>query len=350
MDFVKAQELIIETTARDGECLVLFRCGPEFGPFQFQIQILEGDNLDHMDRETTNVRRKGNEITQGVEINAYGKPIAYHVFKYNPNDERHPQERQRIPAEDIIHLYNVERPGRRRGFSWLASAMITLHHINKYREAELEYARIACAKQVFYKMAAADGFIGDEEIDAMQNVSREMPPGAMDMLPPGVDIASVDWESPNSNLAEFQKPVLRGVAASLGVSYHAFASDLESVNYSSARFGARADHHQYQSLQNWFVNNCLSRIYHEWLKVQLMSTNILPQLSTTPYDKCCKVKWTPRGWESIDPQKDSRANIANLAARLTTRTQICQKNRQRACMVLVHNSQEWLPRFSRTTH
>ena len=74
------QRLALRSTARDGDCIIRMlrnRNG-------FQLQLLEGDRLDlgFNDEKLKN----GNEVRMGVELDRFGKPVAYHLLDRHPSD------------------------------------------------------------------------------------------------------------------------------------------------------------------------------------------------------------------------------------------------------------------------
>lgn len=328
MNFVKAQEVVLETVARDGECLVWLRRGAEFGDFSFQIQILDPSHLDENFYSTT---PDGNTVFQGVELNPFGKPIAYYLWEVNPDDTslltaQRSNKRIRVAATDLLHIFDPEQASQVRGYSWLAPCMVSLNHIAKYRESELIAARTAAEKRFYFKQEDNVGFQGDDEPDDAGNVTFESNPGAFEILPKGWDVKTVDWNSPNQGLAEFQKVILRSVAASLGVSYNSLASDLESVNYSSARFGSLEDQNSYRSLQNFFINAFVRPVFSEWLKIQLLTNTSGLNIPFNKFNKFNNVRYIAKTWQSIDRTKDSRADAEELANSLTSWSDVIQKS------------------------
>lgn len=326
MDFKKVQELVLESVARDGEALVWFRKGAQFGSFAFQLQLLDADHLDH---NYNNVTADGNSVVQGVELNSYGKPIALWIWQNNPSEsfyalQQPNNQRIRVPTTELRLIFDPERASQVRGIPWLTTAMLGLEHIAKFREATLISARLGAAKQLYYTQSDEPAF-DDEEQDDLGNITLEANPGAHEILPKGWDIKSVDFTAPTDKLGDFQKHVLRGVAASLGVSYNSLAADLESVNYSSARFGGLEDQALYRSLQQWFINIFVKPVYEEWLKIQLLTNNWGLNIPSSKLSKFCSVNYRPRSYQSIDPLKDTNADISLIKAGLTSYTDVIAK-------------------------
>lgn len=324
-NWTKIQELVIETVGRDGEALVWFRRGPQFGPYAFQLQLLD---IDHLDVNFNSQATNGNRIVQSVELDSYDRPVAYWVWRHNPADTLIPgtvNSRVRIPVEDLKHIYDPERASQVRGFPWMAPGMTALQHLVKFRESTLISARLSANKQVFYSQGEETSF-DDADIDDLGNVAFESKPGTHEILPRGWQVHKMDFAAPTEELGNFQKNILRGVAAGLGVSYHALASDMESVNYSSARFGAMDDQAMYRSIQHWFINVLIRPVFEEWLKMQLLSNNWGLNLPLGRFEKFSNAQYRPRSWSSVDPVKDINADRLALEAGLTSWSDVIAKS------------------------
>lgn len=328
VDFRKAQELIIEAVARDGEALVVLRRGAEFGAYNFQLQILDADHLD----ETFNtVLTNGNTVVQGVELNGYGKPVAYWIWRNNPADQgaygvSRVNERVRFEAKDILHIYDPERASQVRGFPWLTAALLPLHQIEQFNNSVAINARIAANKQIYYKQG--DAAVVDEAgyaADDLGNVSFESKPGTQEILPFGWDVVQSDWKTPTDTVESYQKAVLRGAAVGLGINYNSLAGDMSDVNYSSARFAGLEDQAQYRSMQYWFIAAFVRPVYEAWLEMQLLTNSWGLNIPLDKFSKFANVNYRPRSYQSVDPVKDINADIAALRNNLTSYTAVIEK-------------------------
>jgi lambda family phage portal protein len=333
-DLIKIQEMVLQSAAIDGEALIIIHRGDEFGKYRIQFEVNSIDILSDYNR----VAENGNLIYQGIEINEFSRPVAYWLRKRDLND---PAQRImpdsstnviRVPAEDVIHLYDVAYPKQIRGIPWLVTALLPLHHVSQLVSTELTMARLAATKRVVYTVEPdAESYQANpDDMDQFYNVNDQLDAASIEVLQPGMDVKSIDWQTPNTGLAEFRKVVLRDVASGTGVSYNTIANDLESVNYSSARFGALEQRTTFQAKQRWFGNAFIRRIYVEWLEVQLMYNSITLPSGATPfgidkYDKFNDIKLTYKGWTSVDPLKDANASKAQLANMTTTFSEICSQ-------------------------
>jgi lambda family phage portal protein len=310
LSFVDAQRLVIETLARDGEVLVrLIRGAPNND--RFAIQFLEADLLD----EELNIKLdNGNAVRMGVEVDEFGRSVAYHLLREHPGDHEfsngYSRKHTRVPAAELLHIFQAERPHQTRGAPPMAVAIDALKMLHGYREAELVAARVAASKMGFITTPDGDGYIGDDMEDSHTPIMSASP-GSFEQLAAGQSITMFDPTHPTTAFGEFHKAVLRGIASSLGVSYAALASDLESVNYSSIRQGALDERDNYRTLQAFLITHFIEPVFQSWL-TSAMTSGTLP-LPMTRYEKfSTSIIYRPRGFSWIDPVKEINAQVTGI--------------------------------------
>jgi len=316
--FTDIQKMAIGTMAEDGEVLIRKIQGYENG-FGFALQLIEAD---HLDEQYTD---KDQNILMGIEYDKWNKPIAYHLHKTHPGNQtlgHTDTTRERVPAEEIIHLFMPLRISATRGIPWMHSAMTRMKMINGYEEAELVGARLGASKAGFYTRNQADGeYTADSEIDGTP--VNEVTPGEFEVLPQGWDFKSYDPQHPNAAFKDFMKVVLRGVSSGLDVSYSTLANDLESVNFSSMRSGILEEREVWKDLQKWLGEHLLDDVFAAWLEMALL-TKTLP-LPFFKYEKFNNPTWLYRGFSWVDPLKDMQSNILAVKEGLKTHTQIANE-------------------------
>lgn len=221
------QALIWGTVVSDGECLVRIHADALVeGALPLQLEVLEPDYLD---AGKVGFLAGGGDIRQGIEYDAAGRRVAYWLFPAHPGSDW-PADRGaavslRVPADEVLHIYRVDRPGQERGVTWLAPVMLRLQDLADHEDAQLMRQKIAACfaafriggdKQVALPDEIAPGMVYD--LGDAEDVRFPVPPG----------VEAYD---------EFTRSVLRSIAAGLGVSYEALTGDLAQVNFSSARMG-----------------------------------------------------------------------------------------------------------------
>lgn len=311
--------LACRAVARDGEILIR-KIRTREG---LKLQVIEADLLD---TDAHFIHSNGNDVRFGVEMNRDRRVVAYHLLSYHPGDvdfqSRTDRNRQRIPAEDIHHLYISERPDQTRGLPWLSASMQRLKMLDGYAEAELVAARTGAAKMGFLTKNTPDGW--DGEIDDDGNLAMDASPGTIEELPTGVDFKSWDSDHPNSGYGDYVKSMLRGVATSLGISYNTLSSDLEGVNYSSIRAGLLEEREVWKGVQRYFIEHFCEPVFTEWLTIELLSNRL-----GLPFSKMRKFnvpEFQGRRWGWVDPKKDMEAAILAIRSGQKSLRQIVSEN------------------------
>lgn len=315
--------LVLETWMVDGEAFI--RHLPGFGnEYGYAIQLLDPDLLD----DSFNVlpSRGQNEIRMGVEIDHWGRAIAYHFWPRHPSDRLVLKERVRIPASDIEHIYTQLRPGQTRGLPAATPVLLMSWMLDGFTEAEVMAARIgASGGGGFFWMSAEDAnLIGvpvPTDEDLKKPLEFEAEPGTSRQLPPGWQHKDWDPAHPNTRFAEFQKAILRVIARGMGVSYATLSGDFSDSNYSSSRMGMLQERDKFRSDQRSLGMRLCSPVYRNFLRYASLAGAV--QLPYPELARCSGHEWEYRGWPNIDPKNDIDADAKAIALRVKSRQQIC---------------------------
>lgn len=319
--FNDIERLLIRSVAESGEVFVRLVRQP-FGrsKIPFSLEILEADLLDedHSGRAVN-----GNEVRMGVEVDSWGRPVAYHFHQKHPGDY-HFQVKQvsgrttvRIPAEEIIALQLFERPGQTRAVPWLASSIIRLHHIGGYEEAEVIAARASASLMGFIE--TPEGELLGDDVYGVDRVT-EFEPGVFKKLAPGERVQVPDLHRTGGEFDPFLRAMLRGVAAGAGTSYATISRDYSQSNFSSSRMDLLNERDNWRVLQRWMIRNFHEPVFAAWLDMAVLSGVLkLPGYELDP-ERYQMVKFMPRGWAWIDPQREVSAAKDAILGGLSTLT------------------------------
>lgn len=319
MSFRAVQALALRTTAMDGESFIRKVKGFN-NDWGFALQLIDADQVDHLfsraakPAQLLNVNAVAgtadqNEIRLGVEVDGWGKPTAYYVNPGHPSDFGGSLLRQRIPADQIVHLFDPYRCNQTRGLTWFHPVMVALKMLHGYTETELVAARVAAAKMGFLFYTDASAY---DAPNPDQPLRMEANPGVLEKLPPGLDFKPWDPQHPSNAYENFVKTNLRNVASGLGTSYNSLANDLVGVNYSSLRSGLLIERDLWSVVQQWFVEDFLQPIFDDWLSMSLLTGELV--LDSRDPARFRDGVWLSRGWAWVDPLKDSQAAIIDVAA------------------------------------
>lgn len=327
LSFFDVQRMFIETVARDGEGLAR-KVYSNAGPFGFKLQLLDTDRLDTDHNETL---ANNNVIKMGVETTPFGQPVAYWLRVTHPGESplytySGTKKYERVPADQIYHLFVSKRPEQSRGIPWMAPALMRMHNLRGYEEAAIVAARVGAAKMGFYVAPDGDGTPLANDQDPTGKLISDAEAGVLEVLPAGYSFEKFDPDYPHAMFDAFVKTTLRGVASGLGVAYNTISNDLEGVNFSSIRTGVLEERDNWMVIQNWMIEQFLDDVFSTWLKFALLNKAIsLPNGSALPaskFDKFNACTWQGRRWQWVDPQADINANVIAINNGLKSRADV----------------------------
>jgi len=303
------QTQIMNTVFADGEVLVRRRMRDlRFEPglqLPFQVQVLEVDHLDE-----TIFTNGQNEVIDGIEYGPTGKAVAYHLFDQHPGDNRRITSGRftstRVPAQQILHIRRLDRPGQMRGVPWLAPVMMTLGELSDYQEAQILKQRIA-ALLAFFVEAGEDGAVYDGKDLA------EIGPGSVVGLQAGQKMVASQPPTVDG-YPDFMREGIRTIATGLGLTYESFG-DLTGVNFSSGRMGRMEMDRFIQVWQQQIIIGELCNGLAGWT----LDTWPLVQISRGLPAAPKALEWTAPRRPLIDPSKEIGAAIEEIDAGLNSR-------------------------------
>jgi lambda family phage portal protein len=315
----------INSAARDGEFFFKKIRGRDAGKWRFALQQIDAQRCPP-DFDVLRLEN-GNHVRAGIEFNEYGRPIAYYFTTLKSSEADYiygGRAYLRIPAADIIHGFEPDMVGQRRGLPWMATALWRLHMLGGMENAALVNARVSAAKGGFFQWREGYGPEQDED----EEIYMEAEPGSFQELPAGVEFKEWNPQYPSGEFAPFVKNLLRGAAAGLGVSYNNLASDLEGVNYSSIRQGTLDEREHWKELQEWLIECLVQPVWQELLPIALLVGIPTAQGGTLRAENLAKysqITWQPRRWQWIDPRADVEAAIKSKNNLLASPGQIMRE-------------------------
>ncbi len=301
LPFYGLQRLAMEAVVESGDCLIRrFRDDNAGSKVQLRIKVLESDYLD-VHRDGLWGQENG-PIIQGVEFNAAGQRVAYWLYDQHPGSYRlwrHTYVSKRVPAEDVIHVYDVDRPGAVRGVSWLAAAIAKLHDFDDYEDATLMAKKVAACFAAF--VTDIDGSmspIGRQDPD--KPLLETLEPGLIQYLPPG---KSITFAAPPQDAVgqSFSQGALRRIAATLGVTYEELTQDYSGFNFSSSRLN-RLTH--WANVSGWQKHMLIPQLC-DGVWGWVMETAELQEL--LPEDEIPGARWLAPTAPMIEPDREGLA-------------------------------------------
>ena len=313
------ERFAIHQLAESGECFI--RAVPQFfgeSKVPLALEVMESDRV--MDQWTQQTApRTNNVIRLGIEVDKWMRPINYWCWPNHPGDWNfanfNPAAFTVIPAEQIFHIYIIDRWPQTRGIPWLHATMKRINNMGGLEEAEIVAVRGAAAIMGFITSPEPPD---EDEVQPDGKRVDDMEPGQIRHLNPGEEFTGFNPSRPNNGLDPFLRLMLRGVAAGIGMSYETLSRDYSQTNYSSARAAQLEDRDLWRMLQTFFIMNFRVPLHRQFMRQAVMNN----QLPINDYfqneEKYIAARFKPRGWQWIDPQKEVEAYKAAVRSGFMT--------------------------------
>jgi lambda family phage portal protein len=315
-----AQREIVEA----GEVLIRIIRTPEriyrgiLRPVPLALELIEADRLAG-DKDTYAARLSadsGNRIIRGVEVDDLGKPVAYWIYKDHPlQPYAFTRTPDRIPANEVLHLFRRDRVGQTRGVTWFAPALSPMRDLGTYIDNELQASAVASCFTVAIKSHTPVGNLfdpdGGDGTDSAGNRQRYVEPGMIMELAPGEDVVGLNPGRPNSGAEPWIQLILRGIAVGTGLSYEVVARDYSQTSYSSSRTSQLEDRRRFRCWQQYLIRHLCQPVYDAFNDAAALS-GIRGFASSvdllTDRRRFAPVEWQTPEWEWVDPQSEQTAS------------------------------------------
>lgn len=335
LDFYGLQRLAAVSVVEAGECFVRLRYRrlDDGLVVPLQLQVLEAEmvpifDIDATDRANGELRA-GHYIRSGIEFNRIGRRVAYWMHREHPGDGYDAgsislHDLSRVPADQVMHIYEPDRPGQLRGVSDFAAVLPKLRSVGNFDDAVLNRQEIA---NLFTMIVTKEGGL-PTAIDPMtgapvQTGADGMPlaglePGTSQELAPGEDVKFSDPPDAGTNYGDYMRHQHQWCAAGLDLPYELLTGDVRDVSDRTLRvimqeFRRRVEQRQWLML----IPQLCHRVRANWATACMLAGHLTPDEAAEALD----VDWAPQGWEDLHPVQDIDRRIKEVRAGFSTRTQ-----------------------------
>jgi len=329
--FRRICQTAVKTAAKDGEFFIREIKGRAAGPFRYALQTIDPQRcpVEYNVEGLTG----GRFIRQGIEFSREGRPLAYFFMvgeAANSAYTTNGSNLERVPANQIIHGFLEDIEGQRRGIPWAATSLWRLHMLSGFEKAALTNARMGASVGGFIQWKDGEGPDPEDAENPAEDEELyiEAEGGVFQELPAGAEAKPFPNTYPSGELAQFNKAVIRGAGAGMGVSYVSLANDLEGVNFSSIRYGVLNERDHWMDLQEWLLETLIDRCYQSALEPSMLLGLIHSKgrpLPAAQIDRYRRVYWQGRRWAWVDPTKDVKAEVDAKNNLLTSPSEIIRR-------------------------
>lgn len=336
-NFYDMQGMALLAVLLSGDCFCLLPYIPRPNmPYDLRVKILEADfvsnPLGSMDTE---------KIAGGVEVDGDGAPIRYYVRNSHPGglDLSSGLTWSSIEAygsktgrRNILHLFNRERPGQRRGIPLLTPVIESLKQISRLSEAELMASVVTAFFTAFIKSNTpqtplGDSYTADEKVTDPSNVTSdqnlvELGHGSIVGLAPGEEIVIADPKRPNQAFEPFFNSIVKQIGCAVEMPYELIMLNF-TASYSASRGALLEAWKFFNSGRTWLERELCRPVYEEVLTEGILKGRIsAPGFFGDPIlrEAWCGCKWCGPGQGQLNPEVETNAAILRINNNLSTHT------------------------------
>lgn len=276
---------------------------------QLDLRLIEADQVCTPDLNTL--------VTNGVDgivFDDAGNPVEYHVLKSHPGEAANVnRDYDRLPAEAVIHLFRLDRPGQARGIPDIMPALPLFAQLRRFTLAVLAAAETAADfAGILYTDAPANG-----EADSAEPFEPiELEQRALLTMPGGWKMSQLEAEQPATTYGEFKREILNEIARCLNMPFNVAAGNSSGYNYASGRLDHQTYFKSIRVEQSQLESIVLDRILAAWFDEAVLIPGLLPAdvgpIAEWPH------QWFWDGHEHVDPAKEASAQATRLANHTTT--------------------------------
>lgn len=295
-----------------------------------QVQILPKEML-RLDR--TELLSNGNQIRQGIEFNRIGKRVGYWFWRQHPHDASdlgmRAGEDVRIPASEIVALFDPPESGSLHGATRLAPVMVPLMMLDLYDDAMLDRQRVSALFAVFITSPDNTDLLPGEDADDADDDGKlqlDLRPGLMQRLAAGEDIKNSQPPEVGQSYDPFQYRTLVRISTGLGMPYMVLTGDMRGANYSSMRGGLLEFRRRIEGYQHSvLVAQMLRVVWRRWLTTAVLSGAVPARDFARDPEKYLAFRAIPPRFTWVDPFKDRMAEKLAVRAGFKSRGDVIEE-------------------------
>jgi len=340
MDFGAIQYLAERSLMEFGEYVILIHMIDDpLRPYNLALQILNPLRL------RTPVDKQGDPaIKDGVELGAYGEPVAYWIKKSSAQTggsymSDSSDNFLRIPARtghraNVLHFFISQEPEQVRGWPFFGPAMKFFRDLNDYLDAELVSNIVTSAFALFIKVAQSvnpydiASNLGSFSESRTTADGSDKPERYQEFLPgqilygnTGEEAQPIAANRPGQTFEPFTRTIKKAIAMALNIPYPVLFKDVEGVNFAGFR-SAMLDAWRVFSMRRTWLGHMLCQPVYTMLQEEAYLRGELAvkdfYLNAAALTKC-DWRGSPKG--DIEPVKAAQADIMLIEKNLKTRAE-----------------------------
>lgn len=311
----------------DGESFtILSDVGHPDKPIPLTIEVIDPERVETPPKHTNNPL-----VRMGVEYDAKGRIVAYHIRKTHPQDTKSvDQSYDRIDASRVLHVFEKWFAGQSRGYPWLTRTLNRIKDGKDLGEATIIKAQVEACFAAFVKTGNAyNAALGSAAgTNSAGRRYQEMAPGGVHYLNAGEEVTFSSPGNPGASFAPFMEWNDRKQAAGMNFPYEMLAKNWGGLSFAAGRLVLAEARLFTESQQKLLTEAWLSPIWSRMVEEAVIvgAVDIPVKLYNQKPWMFKGHEWGPPAWPyALTPREEIDAAITEVENNITTKQKIIAK-------------------------
>lgn len=297
----------------DGDILIVFLDDGN-------IQIIEGDRV-----QTPHDKTGDKTVFNGVKLNEYGAILGYWIAPDYDRKLRYKiksSEFTFVNAKNAHFIASRHRVSMTRGIPKITQNMDLMNDIDEFLNATIVHQKVVASHCLFIERQdpGSENVLTNTDEDGNEVREQFVEPGLILTGRPG---ESAKILGPNQTAQQFgpvMSQLMRIAGMLYGLPLEMSILDFSQTTFSSARASLEVAHRVFSKQHNDFVKHDIGPVIN-WKLRQFVRQGVLEEPAST-----YRIEATPPKKISVDPMKETNADIARILASLDTHEDVCASN------------------------
>ena len=321
-DFYTMQALVQLSWIMNGDAFIIPKRKKRAGvDIELCLQLIEAD------RVINPIGVNNDRIKGGVEFSENGDLLRYYISNKHPGDGYstvigYPAY-NKLGRRNILHVFEAERIGQRRGIPLLAGIIAPVKQLGRYKLAELEAAVLNASMGFIVESKDPESFVSgfSEDGEKERTDKIELERGLGVIAKEGETIKEFTTTRPHKAYKDFVNAIYEEIGAQLEIPYEVLMNSFKS-SYSAAKASLEEAHHRFLVCRKLLEKTFCQPVYEEFILELIKNGDIdCPGFFENSANRYAFTRciWVGSNKASLDPLKEMKANEKSLQNYTTTR-------------------------------
>ena len=285
------------------------------------VQLIEGDRI-----ETPSKLTDDENVINGVKVDGVGKILGYYITQSSDKVKHSKRQYKYYSADRCVFFAERHRSSMTRGISAFVRNMDLFNDIDDFMQASIIQQKIAASHVMFIErnggLDALDGTETKTDSEGKEYQDQHIEAGIIMYGERGETAKMLGAGQTGQQFSPFITQLLRFAGLMYGLPLEILSLDFSKTNFSSAKASMNVAHKSFKKEHKRIVKGIAKIV--RWKVNEWVSQGLLQAPPSSGY----VVSATPPKMTSVDPYKETLADIARIESGLTSMREVTASNGQ----------------------